>query len=90
MAADGKGSIRCPDCKAQDNFVVDSRVKSNGENIRRRRECAVCGIRFTTREVAAEHISKIEGFAVEAINEIKAVIDRLNEKINDLSKDVFD
>ncbi len=38
----------CPFCKAKDTNVIDSRETSDG--IRRRRECAVCGQRFTTYE----------------------------------------
>ncbi len=38
----------CPFCKAKDTNVIDSRETSDG--IRRRRECAACGQRFTTYE----------------------------------------
>ena len=40
--------MRCPNCGAQDSRVTDSR--DTGEEIRRRRECAQCGVRFTTYE----------------------------------------
>ena len=33
-----------------DDKVVDSRTAKDGRNIRRRRECAACGFRFTTYE----------------------------------------
>jgi transcriptional repressor NrdR len=42
--------VRCPFCRAPDTRVIDSRELSGGESIRRRRECAVCGRRFTTYE----------------------------------------
>ena len=42
--------MRCPYCQARDTRVVDSRELGGGEQIRRRRECAVCGRRFTTYE----------------------------------------
>ena len=42
--------MRCPFCQARDSRVVDSRELSGGESIRRRRECAQCGRRFTTYE----------------------------------------
>jgi transcriptional repressor NrdR len=42
--------MRCPFCKADDDRVVDSRSASEGDVIRRRRECNVCGKRFTTYE----------------------------------------
>lgn len=42
--------MRCPFCQARDSRVVDSRELGSGESIRRRRECATCGRRFTTYE----------------------------------------
>jgi len=42
--------VRCPYCQAVDDKVVDSRPADDGEAIRRRRECVVCGRRFTTYE----------------------------------------
>ncbi|MGI8938298.1 MAG: transcriptional regulator NrdR [Iamia sp.] len=42
--------MRCPDCSAPDDRVVDSRASDDGSAIRRRRECAACGHRFTTFE----------------------------------------
>ena len=40
--------MKCPSCGEPESRVIDSR--SLGEEIRRRRECAVCGHRFTTYE----------------------------------------
>ena len=42
--------MRCPHCEARDTRVVDSRDLDEGGTIRRRRECAACGTRFTTYE----------------------------------------
>ena len=42
--------MRCPWCDADDDRVVDSRPADTGGAIRRRRECAACGRRFTTYE----------------------------------------
>ncbi|MEO7836124.1 MAG: transcriptional regulator NrdR [Acidimicrobiales bacterium] len=42
--------MRCPSCSTIDDKVVDSRVADDGAAIRRRRECLVCGQRFTTFE----------------------------------------
>jgi len=42
--------MRCPYCHTGDSRVVDSREISGGDSIRRRRECVVCGRRFTTYE----------------------------------------
>lgn len=42
--------MRCPACDHPEDRVVDSRSIRNGRAIRRRRECASCGRRFTTYE----------------------------------------
>jgi transcriptional repressor NrdR len=42
--------MRCPYCHFDSTRVVDSRLAEPGDSIRRRRECAGCGERFTTYE----------------------------------------
>ena len=42
--------MKCPSCGFADSRVLDSRPTEEG-SIRRRRECAECGKRFTTYEV---------------------------------------
>ncbi len=42
--------MKCPKCGAGDDKVLDSRSVREGAAIRRRRECAACGYRFTTYE----------------------------------------
>ena len=42
--------MKCPKCGADDDRVLDSRSARDGAAIRRRRECAGCGHRFTTYE----------------------------------------
>ncbi|HYI63208.1 MAG TPA: transcriptional regulator NrdR [Acidimicrobiales bacterium] len=46
--------VRCPDCSALDDKVVDSRASDDGSAIRRRRACLGCGHRFTTFERVEE------------------------------------
>jgi transcriptional repressor NrdR len=46
--------MRCPQCEAPDNRVVDTRTSRGGRAVRRRRECNVCGSRFTTYEYVEE------------------------------------
>ena len=46
--------MRCPFCSFDSTRVVDSRLTDPGDSIRRRRECAGCGNRFTTHERAEE------------------------------------
>ncbi|MDG2017992.1 MAG: transcriptional regulator NrdR [Porticoccaceae bacterium] len=42
----------CPFCNADDTKVIDSRLVTNGGQVRRRRECSECSERFTTYELA--------------------------------------
>jgi len=42
----------CPFCNAQDTKVIDSRLVSEGSQVRRRRLCNECNERFTTFELA--------------------------------------
>ena len=42
--------MKCPKCGSDDDKVLDSRTVREGAAIRRRRECAACGFRFTTHE----------------------------------------
>ena len=42
--------MKCPYCGNIDSKVTDSRGTETGDAIRRRRECLVCGKRFTTFE----------------------------------------
>ena len=42
--------MKCPKCGVDDDRVLDSRAARDGAAIRRRRECAQCGYRFTTYE----------------------------------------
>jgi transcriptional repressor NrdR len=44
--------MQCPFCKAPDTRVIDSRLYEEGTQVRRRRECASCGNRFSTFERA--------------------------------------
>ncbi len=46
--------MKCPFCADTENRVIDSRISKEGNAIRRRRECAACGKRFTTYEFVEE------------------------------------
>ena len=74
----------CPFCGKQDTKVIDSRLASEGTQVRRRRECIACGERFTTfesPELVMPRIIKSNG-AREPFNEDKltAGITRALEK----------
>ncbi len=60
--------MRCPDCDAPENRVVDTRTSRGGRAVRRRRECLVCDTRFTTYEYVEERpvqVLKRDGSAQE-------------------------
>ena len=44
--------MHCPFCGADDTKVIDSRLVTEGDAVRRRRECQTCGERYTTFETA--------------------------------------
>lgn len=49
----------CPFCHANDTKVIDSRLIREGNQTRRRRECAACKERFTTYETAELSLPRI-------------------------------
>ncbi|WP_309080008.1 transcriptional regulator NrdR [Zhihengliuella sp.] len=55
--------MHCPYCRHSDSRVVDSRLTEDGSAIRRRRQCAECGRRFTTVETASLSVIKRSGVA---------------------------
>jgi len=64
--------MHCPFCRTADTRVVDSRVADDGTAIRRRRQCAECGRRFTTAETATLVVVKRSG-ATEPFSRAKVV-----------------
>ena len=42
--------MRCPNCHSSDSKVIDTRALEDEHETRRRRICALCSHRFTTRE----------------------------------------
>jgi len=51
--------MHCPFCNATDTKVIDSRLVSDGQQVRRRRECPECSERFTSFEVAELALPRI-------------------------------
>lgn len=64
--------MRCPFCRHPDTRVVDTRSSEDGVAIRRRRECGVCGRRFSTVETASLTVRKRSG-AVEPFSREKVI-----------------
>ncbi len=84
--------MRCPFCSVQDTRVIDSRLASEGDQVRRRRECTSCKERFTTYEIAELTLPKIikRDGARESFNEkkMRAGMQRALEKRPVKSEDV--
>ncbi|WP_032092922.1 MULTISPECIES: transcriptional regulator NrdR [Pasteurellaceae] len=51
--------MHCPFCSTEETKVIDSRLVSDGYQVRRRRECGKCHERFTTFETAELIIPKV-------------------------------
>jgi transcriptional repressor NrdR len=51
--------MHCPFCSKPDTRVIDSRLSTDGEQVRRRRECVECSERFTTYEQAELNIPRL-------------------------------
>lgn len=51
--------MHCPFCGAAETKVIDSRLASEGDQVRRRRECLECTERFTTYEQAELALPRI-------------------------------
>jgi transcriptional repressor NrdR len=51
--------MHCPFCSYQDTKVIDSRLVTDGGQVRRRRACIECGERFTTFETAELVMPKV-------------------------------
>jgi len=75
--------MKCPKCGKDDDKVLDSRAAREGAAIRRRRECCVCGYRFTTyEEIDRDEVvvvnAKLEGGEVGADKIAQLVMDELH------------
>lgn len=46
--------MRCPSCGHEEDRVIESRSIQGGTAVRRRRQCAQCGFRFTSYEKVEE------------------------------------
>ena len=51
---------KCPSCNGLGVWTIRSRAVTHGQ--RRRKECRLCGYRFTTYEISSEHYAKYDHF----------------------------
>lgn len=96
--------MRCPFCGIDNTRVIDSRPADENYSIRRRRQCDDCGKRFTTYE-KVETIpftvikkdnsrepydrEKILGGILRACHKRPIPIEKIEETINDIEREVF-
>lgn len=50
--------MQCKNCKSNETIILETRLDIEDNSVRRRRECQVCGLRFTTIEVVKNAIPK--------------------------------
>lgn len=93
--------MHCPFCTAEDTKVVDSRLTEDGMQVRRRRECPLCGERITTLESAllslprvvkrdgercAFDVDKLRRGMLRALEKRPVTIEKVEEAINRIIK----
>lgn len=97
--------MKCPFCGKDEDKVLESRTISDGEAIRRRRECLGCGERFTSyerietapvmvikKDGRREPFSheKIENGLRRAVEKRPVSIDSIEQLVNDVEKTLND
>jgi transcriptional repressor NrdR len=95
--------MHCPFCANDDTRVIDSRVVEEGAAVRRRRECEVCGKRYSTYERAelrmpmvvkkdgarqAFNVEKIRGGLQKALEKRPVPAEKLEKAVNDVLRSV--
>ena len=74
--------MTCPRCHGVTR-VVDSREAR--ESVRRRRACRACGHRFTSHEVAAEHVAADRERVAAALRQLAVTLDATAELLRQTS-----
>ena len=95
--------MKCPFCDQPDTKVIDSRPTEDGHAIRRRRECEVCGKRFTTYEKVEELLfmvvkrdgrretfdrSKILNGIIRACEKRPVSLEQMENVVNDIERNL--
>jgi transcriptional repressor NrdR len=95
--------LHCPFCANDDTRVIDSRVVEDGAAVRRRRECEVCGKRYSTYERAelrlpmvvkkdgtrqAFNVEKIRSGLQKALEKRPVSADSLEQAVNSILRSV--
>jgi len=90
----------CPFCKNSESEVKDSRVTSDKNSIRRRRQCLACNAKFTTYEkVELNKIYVVKKSGVKKVFDIEKIKNSINtalrkrnvsiEQINEISSNIL-
>ena len=96
--------MKCLYCDCTDSKVIDSRSSDDRKSIRRRRECTLCGRRFTTYETIevtpvlvvkndgtreSYNAEKVRVGIVKACEKRAVSADKIDEIVSDISKRVY-
>lgn len=96
--------MKCPFCNASDTKVIDSRPADDNSSIRRRRQCEICGKRFTTyekletmplmvikkdRSREAYDRSKIESGIIHSCHKRPISTQQINAMIDEIENQIF-
>ena len=96
--------MKCIYCGAEESKVLDSRNSEETNAIRRRRECLVCGRRFTTYETIevapvlvvksdgnrqAFDVGKIKRGIIKACEKRPVPADKIDRLVDDIAKRVY-
>ena len=95
--------MKCPSCNYKETKVIDSRINTDGNSIRRRRECLKCEKRFTTYEYVEQvplmvvkkdgrrqafDRTKIISGLVKACEKRPVSIDKIEEVTNEIERSI--
>lgn len=96
--------MKCPFCGKENTKVIDSRPADDNSSIRRRRQCDVCGKRFTTYE-KVETIplivikkddnrepydrEKIQGGIIRSCHKRPVSANQISEMIEEIENEIF-
>ena len=96
--------MKCIYCGSADSKVIDSRSAEDDTSIRRRRECVVCGKRFTTYETVeytpisgvksngvrqSFDAQKIKNGILKALEKRPISMAQVDEAVNEICKQIF-
>ncbi|MBQ8352829.1 MAG: transcriptional repressor NrdR [Clostridia bacterium] len=96
--------MKCLYCDCTDSKVIDSRSSDDRKSIRRRRECTLCGRRFTTYETIevtpvlvvkndgtreSYNAEKVRRGIVKACEKRAVSADKIDEIVSDISRRVY-